>query len=214
MRRVLCALVLLATAACASDVQQRVREYNEDGVHLFQKGAYRQAKQSFEAARSLAPDSANLLFNLGQCHERLGNTTEGERLYKEYLARAPNHPECRHAWTVLLVQTGRQPEAVRMVEDWLRKEPKLSSPYVEDAWLRAQDGDLRNAMGRLQQAIILDPGDSRALAEIGRIYEKWDYPDRAMLLYERSLALDPQQQELKAKVAELRKNNVKPPRPE
>jgi tetratricopeptide (TPR) repeat protein len=214
MRRAFCALALLAAAACASEVQQRVREYNEDGVHLFQKGAYRQAKQSFEAALALTPESANLLYNIGQCHDRLGDRVEAERIYKECLARAPDHAECRHAWAVLLVESGRQPEAVRMVEDWLRARPELSSPYVEDAWLRGRDGDLMHARGRLQQAIDKDPRDSRALAELGRIYEKLDKPGRALLLYERSLTVDPQQPELTRKVADLRARKVKPPRPD
>src|SRR5262249_55717979 len=179
----------------------------------FQQGAYNQARQSFEAALALSPGSANLVFNVGQCHARLGRPDEAERLYKECLARAPNHPECRHAWCTLLVDTRRQPEAVRMVEDWLRQQPELSSPYVEDAWLRARDGDLMHARGRLQQAIDKDPRDSRALAELGRVYEKLDYPGRALLLYERSLEVDPDQPELKRKVQELRKQNVKPPRP-
>ena len=63
----------LGLAGCVSPVEERVRSYNEDGVYLYQRGQYADARDSFQAALALQADDAGLLYNLGQCYDRLGN---------------------------------------------------------------------------------------------------------------------------------------------
>src|SRR4051794_6236968 len=155
MRRVgLIAVLALAVTGCAPTGQERLREYNEDGIHLFQEGSYRYAGECFQAALALRPGDPDLVYNLAQCKDRLGQEAQAEQMYGQCLARAPNHPECRHALAVLLVRQGRRAEARRLIEDWLKREPNRAAPYAEDGWLRAQDGDLLNARGRLEQGLL------------------------------------------------------------
>src|SRR5262245_1740601 len=45
----------LCLGGCASPVQERVRDYNLDGLHLFQQGDYAAARESFQAALDLEP---------------------------------------------------------------------------------------------------------------------------------------------------------------
>src|SRR5258707_6610270 len=156
----------LCLASCVSPGLERVRDYNEDGVHLYQRVDFVGARDSFQAALTLKADDAGLLYNLGQCHDRLGNVAKAESSYRECLQRASNHAPCRHALTVLLVHQGKTSEAAHQIEDWMQREPKLSSPYAEDGWLWHQAGDLPRAQVRLQQALELNPNDSRALTEL------------------------------------------------
>ena len=109
--------VLAAGCAAPGGVTERVRDYNEDGVHLYQQGSYAGARDTFRAALALQPGDPNLLYNLAQCHDRLGQAAQAEQLYQDCLRSAPNHPECRHALTLLLVNSGRRGEAARMVDD-------------------------------------------------------------------------------------------------
>ncbi len=201
-------------AGCAIPANERVRDYSEDGVQLYRQGDYTGARQSFEAALALAPADPGLLYNLGECYDRLGDGAKAERYYRECLQRSPNHAPCWHSLTVLLVRANRKPEAVELVQGWLRREPRLASAYAEDAWLCAQGGDLPRAQSRLQQALELDPHDVRALTELGRVYEAMHRPDRALVIYERALAVDPKQEEVSGRVDFLLAKGVKRPHPE
>jgi Flp pilus assembly protein TadD len=206
-------LTLLVTS-CLPSGQELVVQYNEDGVLLFERGEFDHARQSFEAAQKLAPEDSAILYNLGQCHDRLGDPAGAERLYRECLLRAPNHAACRHSLAMLWVRGGRQREAERMIEDWLTREPKLSSPYAEDGWLWHLRGDLPRAQSRLQQALQIDPHDLRALAELALIYEEMQRADRAVVLYERILDVNPRQPEIARHLEELRAQGAKPPKRE
>jgi Flp pilus assembly protein TadD len=215
MRWTCCAVGLaMLLAGCAPAVQDRVREYNREGVLLYERGDFGGAREHFQAALSLQPEDANLIYNLGDCSDRLGDLANAERLYRECLARSPNHPECRHALTSLMVRQGRRAEAVQMVEEWAAREPKLSSPLAEDGWLCHEAGNLPRAQARLQQALELDPHDIRALNELGRVYEELARPERALVIYERSLAVNPRQTDVARRLDTLRARGVTRPKPE
>src|SRR5437588_13124875 len=99
LRVCLFALPALLAAACAPTSSERLREYNEDGVRLFQRGNYADARDSFRAALALEPDDADLLFNLGQCYDRLGQVDKAKQSYDGCIQRAPGHADARHAPT-------------------------------------------------------------------------------------------------------------------
>ncbi len=206
--------LILAITGCATTSQERVRDYADDGIHLFQRGDYRSARDSFQAALALKPDDPTLLYNIGECYDRAGDTVNAERVYAECLLHAANHADCRHALASLLVRVGRRPDAERMVQDWLAREPKLAAAYAEDGWLWHQAGDLPRAQVRLQQALELDPRDPRALVEMARVYEALHRPDRALALYERVLASNPNQVEIVKRVNLLRSQGAGPPHPD
>src|SRR3984885_10881634 len=116
-----CVILMLLTApGCVAPGQEKVRAFTEDGVHLYNLGDYKDAKESFQAALALKPGDVDLLYNLGQCYDRLGQDSQAERTYDECLRRAPNHSECRHAFLTLLVREGRWNEATVAVHDWVQ----------------------------------------------------------------------------------------------
>jgi Flp pilus assembly protein TadD len=204
-----------ALAGCASSENQvRVRECTEDGVHLFRKGAYREAKESFAAALSLKPGDPDILYNLGRCYDQQNETKQAEAQYLECLKHSPNHAECWHSLTAMRLRNGQKAEARRQVEEWLRHEPKQAGPYAEDGWLRLQDGDLIAARGRFYQALALDPKNNWALTELAEIYELQDRKDRALVLLERSLELNPDQPEVSKHILALRTQGAGRPRPD
>jgi Tfp pilus assembly protein PilF len=213
-RTALLALLALLAGACAQTTHERLRELNEDGVHLYEQGSFDHARETFQLALSLQPGDPHLLYNLGRCHDQLGHLERAEQIYRQCLQAAPDHAECRHALVVLLAGHGRRPEAGQLVQTWLARDPRRASPYVEDAWLLLQDGDLLSARGRLQQAVRLEPRNSQALAELGRLYERLNYPDRAVVMYERALEANPHQPEVARQVSLLRSQGVGRPRPE
>jgi Tfp pilus assembly protein PilF len=193
-------LILLGLAGCFSPREERVHEYNADGVFLFQQGAYPQARETFEAALALKPNDAGLLYNLGECHHRQAAFADAERYYYRCLEREPNHAPCRFALAHLLIQTGRSDDARRLIDDWLQQQPGRADPYALDGWFWHVTGDLPRAQARLQQALELEPHNQRALLELGLVYEAMQRADRAVALYQRALAEDPRQPEVKRRV--------------
>jgi tetratricopeptide (TPR) repeat protein len=214
VRVALVAGLLLAVAACAETGQERLHEYNQDGLVLYQKAQYDHARESFEAALALKPGDANILYNLGRCQEKLGQPSQAEARYNECLRANPDHADCRQALAELLVSHGRRDEAVRMAESWLTARPNLAPPYALDGWLWHQFGDLPRAQGRLQQALEHDSRDTHALNELALVYEDMHRPDRAVALYERSLDYRPNQPEVRARLVSLQAGGAGPPRPD
>lgn len=208
------AILVLALGGCANMVQQRVEAFNEDGVQLFAKGDYRSAQESFEAALNLTPNDPSLLYNLGQCHDRLGDWRTAEHYYLSCLRVAPNHADARFAQIALLYRTGRQPEANRLIEDWARSEKNKADALVLDAWRLRQDRALPEAQSRLQQALALDPHNSRALIELGIIYEMTNMPERAYALYERALQANPKQPEVAERLRKMKAKGIQRPLPD
>ena len=206
--------LLLVGGGCTSAVPERVRTYNADGIYLFSRGDYRQARDSFQAALAVLPEDQSLRYNLAQSCEKLGDLDRAEKLYQESIARDPNHTDSRQALCVLFVRRGRSAEASRAVEAWLAKEPERADAYALDGWLWHQAGDLPRAQGRLQQALQFDSGNVRALNELALVYEEMHRPERACTLYERSLDVQPNQPELIDRVNRLKAQGVSFPKPE
>src|SRR5207253_5311286 len=127
---------------------------------------------TFQAGLDLAPDDPTLRFNLAQCYDRSGDQDRAEKIYRECLQKTPDHAESRHALCVLLVRQKRREEAVRMVEEWLARQPRRSAPYAEDAWLWHQAGDLPRAPRRLEQPLQFHPRTGWATVESAHIHDE------------------------------------------
>lgn len=214
LRRRCLFVLLLAVASCTPPAQERIRDYNDDGVHLYRNGQYAAAGESFQAALALAPEDAGLLYNVGECADRLGHMDQAEQSYRQCLDRQPTHAAGRRALVVLLERQGRRDEAAALVQDWLAREPNSPAALATEGWLLHQRGDLPGAQARLQQALELDSQEPNALTELALVYEAMQRPDRAIVLYERALARDPNQPDIAHRLNRLRSEGVGPPRPD
>jgi Tfp pilus assembly protein PilF len=197
-----------------SELEQRRVQLQADGIKAYRRGGYREARQHFEAALQLRPNDADVLYNLGRTAEKENKLDEANELFRRSLVEQPDHASARQARTQLLCKTGKREQADREVQAWLVDHPSSAAAYAEDGWLRLQDGDLDRARGRFQQALDRDPKNVRALNELGRIYERMDYPGRAAELYRRSLAHQADQPEIRERLDALVKAGVTAPRPD
>ena len=214
MARLWAVFLALVIAGCATVADERVKAFDDDGVAMFARGDYAAARDSFEAALMLTPQDPALHYNLGQCHDRMGDWRKAEQYYLTCLQIAPTHGDARQAQTSLLYRTGRKDEANRLIQEWLTQQPKLADAYVLDAWRLRQDNALPQAQGRLQQALALEPHNRRALVELGIVYEMMGMPEQALALYNRALLVDPHQPEVTQRVAAMRAKGIKPPLPD
>jgi Tfp pilus assembly protein PilF len=208
-------LALAALApGCTTPADDRAQIFNEDGVHLFSQGDFGGALDSFDMALTLRPQDASLLFNVGECYDRLGDVKAAEKYYGSCLMRYPKHADARLALAELLYRTGQKPRADQLIEDWLRQDTKSADAFVLDAWRLRRAGAYPQAQGRLQQALDLEPHNRRALAELALLYELTGMPERSYALYERILSREPGQAQIAQRLEQLRIKGVSRPLPD
>src|SRR4051812_28523721 len=107
----LCLFLLPCLPGCAALVDERVPQFTEDGVQLFQRGDYPHARECFEAALQLQPGDANLMYNVAECYDRQGNTGKAGEFYRLCLERNGNHARCRHSLALLMYRSGEGKKA-------------------------------------------------------------------------------------------------------
>lgn len=84
-------LALVAGAATASP-RDDAKLHFELGQTQFGAGRYAEALREFQIAYDLAP-FPDLLYNIGRCHEHLGDVAAAIRSYDQFLAVSPPGPE-------------------------------------------------------------------------------------------------------------------------
>jgi len=85
-------LCLLPRLALADAAQARV--HFERGRTFFEVDEYRKAIAEFKAAHIEKPDPA-FLYNIAECHRRLGEVADALVFYRRYLATAPQNDKTR-----------------------------------------------------------------------------------------------------------------------
>lgn len=199
--------------ACLSGCGLVAHGQNAEGVRLYQQGSFPQAIERFQKAIASDPQNADGYYNLAATYHLIGRQTKNEQdlkqaedLYNQCLDRDTNnnHRECYRGLAVLLNEEGRTDEAFRLLEGWANKKPSAAAPKVELARLSEETGKYKNAEDYLQEALTVDPHDSRAWAALGRLRERSGDPNQALANYQRSLGLNRFQPGVAAKVASLR----------
>lgn len=206
-------VLLLANASCTTTDENHWRLINDEGVALFAKGAYREALENFDYALVLHADDPVLLFNSAQCYERLGQHKNAEQYYAACLQRDPKHGDAHLALVTLKYRTGRVGEACQDIRAWLTQDPTSADALVADAWRLRQEKNYPLAQGRLQEALSRDLDNRRALTELAILDELQGMPDRAFVQYERILAREPNQIEIRDRLEVLKTKGVKRPLP-
>lgn len=205
-------VALLGLAGCAStEMEDRVRFFNADGLAMFSQGKFHQASESFTLALELSPNDADLLFNLGQCHDRLGSIQSTEEYYLLCLRKSAGHSPARYALGKLYYKTGRRAEALDLIAEWFREQPNSAEPYALDGWRLLQEQNHPAAMDRLRQALSKEQDNVHALTELAVLYEILGKPDRAAVQYERALARNPNQAEITKRLLQASSIGIGPP---
>jgi Tfp pilus assembly protein PilF len=204
----------MSLGGCATPVPDRARLFNEDGVQLYAKGDYTEALDSFDLALTLQPQDSTLLFNVGQCCDRLGDVKGAEKYYGSCLMRSQKHADARMALVELLYRTQRKAQADPMIDEWVRQDPKAADSFVLEAWRLRHSKSYPEAQGRLEQALDIEPHNRRALSEQAVLYELTGMPQRAYALYERILEREPGQANIAQKLDRLRVKGVSRPLPD
>gem|GEM_PF-3988252 len=111
------ALVVLAAGRCEATTHVTTQKNTQNARRLYELGRFLDAATAYEAAYKETGEPI-LMFNLGQCHRRLGNDTKALEFYTQYLRRepeAPNRPEVQR-WIAQAQENIRAKEPMTVKE--------------------------------------------------------------------------------------------------
>ncbi|MCS7167705.1 MAG: tetratricopeptide repeat protein [Gemmatales bacterium] len=200
----------LFVVGCGKTVQEQVLERNRAGVERLLERDYAAAESEFRQAWELAPGDFTTQFNLAVVHHLQGHFEQAEQGYRQCLQQDPHFLPARRGLAQLLWQTNRHEDLRQLVNQWIADRPDLADAHALYGWYLARLGDYPAAERAFQAALARQPQHAFALAELGRIYELYRFPERARSLYERSLQHDPWQPEIRARLAKLRRLSPSP----
>jgi tetratricopeptide (TPR) repeat protein len=202
--------LLVAVALLSSGCTTTADFHNIDGVRWYQHGNYQSALQRFQQAVAANPQNADAYYNLASTMHRLGSQSnnrellnQAEAIYNQCLDLNENHVDCHRGLAVLLAETERAASAEKLLTNWVTRRPDLADARVELARFYEEFGDLERAKQSLSQAVMIDQRNARAWAALGALREKAGETEQAIANYQRSLALNPQQPAVGARVASL-----------
>jgi tetratricopeptide (TPR) repeat protein len=125
---------------------------NSEGVQLFQQGRYNDALKEFQEASYADTSNADAFYNMAATYHRIGKQYNSpadlkmaEDCYNKCLDRDGNHTACYRGLAVLLRDEGRTPEAFRLLDGWVAKQPNGADAKIELARLSEEVGDKNTA---------------------------------------------------------------------
>ena len=185
--------IALGAVSAGSGCQMAANGYNLQGKRLFEQGQRQAALQEFQRAVSADPKNADAYYNLAATMHQEGKMqgdktmlAQAETLYNQCLDYAPDHVDCHRGLAVLLVETGRQDRAFKLLENWAMRSPNIAAARVELARMYEEFGDAETAKLHLVQAIKVDEHNSRAHAALGRLREQSGDYAQALANYQRA----------------------------
>lgn len=99
---------------------------------------------------------------------RAGRLAQAETLYRRVLAGDPDNPDALHYLGLIAHQSGRQEEAVALIQEAIARRPAATYWYnLAHAYLASKN--LPRAEEALQRTIAMEPGHAEALFHLGSL---------------------------------------------
>lgn len=202
------AALLLAASGCTMVASGQ----NAEGVALYEQGNYQAAADRFLNALQHEPRNSDALYNLGSVYFQAGlqrndsqALKQAEDMFNRCLDVSPDHQDCHRALAVLLAKTNRKEQAFTLLQRWAQRRPDLVDPRLEMARLYQEYGDRESAKHILEDAIAVNVNDQRIWRALGAQREADGDYAQAMVNYQRSLALNPNQPDVGLRLAALQR---------
>jgi Flp pilus assembly protein TadD len=125
-----------------------------------------------------------------QLHER-GRLDEAEALYRELLARAPEHAETLHLLGVVQHQRGRYESAIELIGRAIAANGRAARFHNSLGVAYCAVGRFDQAEASYRRALALEPGFVEAMSNLGNVLHRRGDLAGAVALYRRALALEP-----------------------
>lgn len=154
----------------------------------------------------------DILFQIGSVNERAGKIDEAEKAFLDLLVKKPDHAPTLNYLGYMWADRGvNLDRAAKMLTDAVAQEPRNGAFVDSLGWVYFRLGKLELAQKYLTDASQLLPRDPTVQEHLGDLFMKMGDFDRALEIYRKALALDPDPKDevkLKAKIADLEKRTA------
>jgi tetratricopeptide (TPR) repeat protein len=134
-------------------------------------GRYDQAEREWLELRRRHPEEPGYALDLGGCRERAGNLDGAVAAGREALKLAPDWaPALNFVGYVLADHDRELPEARRLIESALEKDPENGAYVDSHGWVLYRLGRLEEARSQLERAVRLTNGDPVVREHLGDVY--------------------------------------------
>ncbi|MGD0138150.1 MAG: tetratricopeptide repeat protein [Tepidisphaeraceae bacterium] len=130
-------------------------------------------------------------FDLALQHDQAGRLQEAEQLYRQILARQPNHAQALHLLGVLAGRAGQKDVAVELIRRAIAFRPDYAEAHYNLGNALKDKGQLDEAIAAFRQAIALNPNLPEAHINVGNAWKDKGQLDEAIAAYRQAIALRP-----------------------
>jgi len=134
------------------------------GALLRGQGRLKEAISHYQKWLPVFPDQLTLSLNAANCFREAKAYEAGEALLMQRLGSNPKQPKLELALAQTWLAAGRIKECRQLLEQLLKKNPKLLEAWMDLGVACSQAGDLRGALQAFEQAQALKPNDWRLVA--------------------------------------------------
>jgi tetratricopeptide (TPR) repeat protein len=132
---------------------------------------------------------------VGDFYLRTGDTESALREYREGIQKDPKRKALyQHDIISTLIRQGKRAEAAEVNNEILKENPKDPDAKSLEATFLLDQGDVNNALTKLQAVVIGNPENATAHFELGRAYlasHRPDGPESARQQFEKAISLQP-----------------------
>ena len=120
-----------------------------------------------------------------------GRFAEAAQLYRELLARSPDHPEATHFLGICLVQSGRRDEGLPLLERSVGLAPRNAMYRQNFGLMLAEAGEVASAVSQFEAILEFDSKSATAHNYLGMARQQLGRFDEAIASYQEALRLKP-----------------------
>jgi tetratricopeptide (TPR) repeat protein len=157
-------------------------------------GRFDAAEREFQDAARLAPESAEVRYNLGKLHSIEDNWADARRELEHALQLDAEYMEAHDALGFALESLGDDGAAVtsylKAIQLNETRKAGFIMPYVNLSALYNRQGDTAKAMEFAQKALDINPRSDQALFQLGRAYERQNQLEQAVASISKAVSLN------------------------
>jgi tetratricopeptide (TPR) repeat protein len=157
----------------------------------YHTGKLKEAGDAIVAFSGKRPLDGQLSLLLGKIYARTGRIADSETLLRQTVARLPGNIEAADALASLLEFEKKYDEAIVVYRTAAEGDDESAYVRTRIGALQLLAGRFPEAIRELQQALALDPADSRTLLPLAQAYEGADDAGSALEIYERLIQKEP-----------------------
>ena len=174
------------------------------GGLLYQQGRLEEAREELQKAVEADPEDASAHNNLGAVYGRLGRAAEEIESYRRAIALQADYADAVHNLGFGLLRAGETMEGERQLRQLIALHPDYTPGYLTLARHLLDGGQVAPAIALLKAGMAAIGGDWGLHLLLGEAYLRQGETSRALEAFDASLAIRPDQPEVRNRAAALR----------